>query len=145
MSKREKEIIGLRELTGRHILSGVDMNTSEATKAYSPDSCAVNFVLDGVTYTALEDPDDGYRSLLLGVFKNITSVKYTFQPCQVVCSTASTSYDPNSPDILVMRDSVTGEIVLSVGTDYSEDYYPTFVYYWNPKNLVINRTKKRGY
>ena len=49
-------------LVGRHVLTGVDQGIIEI---YGEEGNWVSFTLDGVTYTATEDPDDGYRSYLM--------------------------------------------------------------------------------
>jgi hypothetical protein len=35
-------------------------------------------------------------------------------------------------------DVVTGKVVLEVGTDNTEDYYPYCVMNWSPENLACN-------
>jgi len=42
-------------------------------------------------------------------------------------------------DILELKDIETGKIVLEVGTDRSDDYYPSFVAYFMPENMVLNQ------
>ena len=41
-------------------------------------------------------------------------------------------------DILELIDVVTGKLVLEVGTDYSDDYYPSFVANFNPEAMALN-------
>ena len=48
----------LYDLEGEHLLSGVEVLSSEGY------GYGVVFTLDGVSYEVLEDPDDGYRSHL---------------------------------------------------------------------------------
>ena len=38
-------------------------------------------------------------------------------------------------------DVITEKIVLEVGTDNTDDYYPYCVMYWTPENLSINIDK----
>jgi hypothetical protein len=52
--------IELENLIGEHLLSGVDNIQVDETEPID----AILFILDGVTYMAIEDPDDGYRSML---------------------------------------------------------------------------------
>ena len=49
--------VRLCDLTGHHLLSGVEILSSEET------GYGVRFCLDGVTFLALQDECDGYRSL----------------------------------------------------------------------------------
>ena len=53
----------LKDLVGEHELSGVD-TTTERVKPYGDYYEVVRFVIDGKTYKATEDPNDGYRSYL---------------------------------------------------------------------------------
>jgi len=50
----------LKDLAGEHILTGVDFE-NETIEKYCE---AVNFILDNETYTAIQDPNDGYRSCM---------------------------------------------------------------------------------
>ena len=50
----------LKDLVGLHELSGVD-TTTEMIETWG-ENYVVRFVLDGKTYKAIEDPEDGYRS-----------------------------------------------------------------------------------
>lgn len=118
--------VALESLVGKHKLSGVDFGQQgEAT--------TIVFILDGKTYMAVEDSDDGYRSSL-GTFEvTDTVVKNTFEPQEVTCT-----YDGGSNDTLEIIDAITGKIVLRVGTDNSDDYYPSFVDEFSPQNMAIN-------
>lgn len=126
----------LKDLVGKHWLTAADMDEN-SIKAfgdkYAPANC-MNFVLDGKTYTAVEDPDDGYRSSMLEIFESDFDVANKFQATEVLASMQS-----GDSDILEIRDTATGKIVLTVGTDYSDDYYPSFVRDWIPENLKVNQ------
>ena len=41
-------------------------------------------------------------------------------------------------DTIQFIDVVTGKVVLEVGTDITDDYYPYCVLRWSPQNLAIN-------
>jgi len=131
--------VDFSSLLGEHVLSGVDMAV-EQRKTYGDsyeDANACRFVLDGVAYTALEDPSDGYRSCLDKVFVG-GSVANTFSPIKVVGTMRPAgSYHAN--DVLTFIDSATGLIVLEVGTEDSDDYYPGFVAAFHPENMASNR------
>lgn len=134
----------LTDLVGLHKLSGVD-TTTENVKLYewsdNTEYCSVvRFVLDGVTYKAIEDPDDGYRSYCSELIMCDEPVANNFQPHVVMAKmkddeTYQTNYTIQFIDV------VTGKIVLEVGTDNADDYYPYCVMCWNPENLAINASR----
>ena len=149
----------LKDLVGEHILSGVDM-TSKPYWGYRYQDCQViNFVLDGITYSAIEDPDcqvidfvldgitysaiedldDGYRTMM-GEIKVITEpvVSNAFPGQEVVARMLPDSkYEKN--EVLEIIDIRTGKTVLQVGTANTDDYYPYFVAEFTPENMFINK------
>ena len=120
----------LKDLIGLHELSGVD-TTIEG------DAEVVRFVLDGKTYKATEDPNDGYRSYLkeLEVTDEVTSNNF---PPQKVLGKMKGDDTHLVHDIIQFIDVITSKIVLEVGTDESDSYYPYCVLYWSPENLACN-------
>lgn len=134
----------LSDLVGLHKLSGVDYS-SESVEHYGEmegRNC-INFVLDGKTYTALEDSNDGYRSTMSEIKVSDFKVTNKFKPVKVV-GTMRSEHHSCSYDILDFVDVATGKIVLSVGTDYTADYYPSFIYEWTPENLCLNQAVKES-
>jgi len=132
----------LSDLVGLHELSGVDFATETLLQygTHYEDCQLVNFVLDGKTYTAVEDPNDGYRSSMAEIKVTDFKVANTFEPVQVVGMMRVGRFQGDY-DVLDLVDVKTGKIVLSVGTDHTDDYYPTFVSDWQPENLVLNEVK----
>ena len=130
----------LKDLVGTHVLTAVDMNIDSLPQDIRRDvyenANVINFELDGVTYAVVEDPEDSYRSSM----REILVVQYTignrFTPCKVKCKMRG-GY--SGEDILDMRDVITGEIVLSVGTERVGRYYPCFIAEFTPENMIINR------
>jgi hypothetical protein len=130
----------LRELVGLHQLSGVDMHV-EAIERYGRDfeNCQViNFVLDGITYTAIEDPKDGYRSSLAALFVTDYIISNSFAPCAVIGRLRDRDTG-EACEILELVDARTGESVMQVGTEYTDNYYPMWVANFAPESMVINR------
>lgn len=127
----------LKELVGKHYLSGFDTAIEKAVHSYYKDFEVVRFVLDGKTYKAIEDPSDGYRSFLQDLVVTDETISNNFPPQEVVGKMKEDS-DYSVNDTIQFIDVVTGKIVLEVGTDYSCSYYPCCVMNWNPENLAIN-------
>lgn len=131
----------LSDLIGKHNLAGVDMwivPFKEEWQERYQDAQAILFELDGVSYQAIEDPEDGYRSMMreiqpVGILPN-----NRFAPVEVlaVMRLAEVRY---GNDILDMYDTITGKLVLSVGTDHNDDYYPSFVAEFTPENMAPNQ------
>jgi hypothetical protein len=133
--------INLDSLVGEHMLDAVDM-FSERIKQYGnnfEDCSIIRFRLDGKVYTATEDPSDGYRSCMGTLFVSADEpMRNVFPP---ICVTArkreNERYQIN--DTLELVDDVTGKVVLEVGTDNTDDYYPSFVGSFSPENMATNR------
>lgn len=125
----------LKDLVGLHKLSAVDTGFSEDINGYGPAE-TISFTLDGITYTAMEDPQDGLRSCMseIAVDKD-RKMKNKFKPVKVV----GRYVESYSRDILELIDIQTGETVLEVGTSDYNDYYPCFVSSWRPEGLAINK------
>lgn len=131
--------VELSSLVGEHVLDGVDCYVA-TVKDYGDgfqDAEAIRFRLDGVTYTAIEDPSDGYRSSLGQLFIG-GAVNNSFPPIRVLAMKKPNSKYGGENDTLLFVDLVTGKSVLEVGTDHVDDYYPAFVSAFSPENMATN-------
>lgn len=135
--------INLMSLEGDHVLTGVEMGTApEYVDKWNndiPNTCL--FVLDGVAYRVIEDPGDGYRSYMKdGVeVRSPAVVTNTFAPIPVRCKNGGRESKPYSQDrtqVLQFVDTRNGEVILEVGTDNSDDYYPWYVASWTPERIA---------
>lgn len=127
--------VELESLVGAHLLTGVDrssLRVREWTNRFAQAN-VINFTLDGSTYTAIEDPDDGYRSCMAGLVRHRTPTKNVFLPVKVV--------GRMNGSVLELVDVVTGKIVLEVGTNRDDSYYPSFVARFSPENMAPNADK----
>ena len=119
-----EQSVTLEQFVGEHELGGVDMSGSG-------DANGVVFVVDGVSYQALEDESDGYRSML-GELKVVDApVKNVFQAVRCVGKMRG--------EILELTDAQSGKTVLELGTDDSDDYYPSFVCNFTPEAMSVNQ------
>lgn len=138
--------VELDSLVGEHVLDAVDLSV-ESTKAsygdYFEDCELVRFRLDGKVYTAIEDPSDGYRSSLRSLILSPNDeMRNVFPPIRVLAR----KKDDNdryghSNDTIEFIDIVTAKVVLEVGTDNSDDYYPSFVGAFWPENMATNASQ----
>jgi hypothetical protein len=127
-------------LVGLHELSGVDSVTlprDDDNNWMVPAAAAISFVLDGVVYTAIEDPSDGYRSSM-DSFNVGGTVNNRFAPQKVMCRLQTKSNHGQLDDLLIMTDVVTGKEVLRVGTANTNNYYPYFVSDFDPTAMACN-------
>ena len=128
---------------GPHWLSGIDTFHLEAdyeNTCSDQDGYAV--VIDGVTYLALEDHADGYRSY--AVIRQLAEgekvdVVNQFEPQLVYAHVVKRSDSENFQDIkgIEFRNSY-GQVVLEIVTDYYDNWYPCGHVGYYPQNLPCN-------
>jgi len=131
----------LQDLVGSHVLDAVDFSTEQVKEwdGELEDCNAVRFRLDGKCYVAIEDPDDGYRSSMreLIVIEN-TEMKNIFTPLKVVGKYRTCGHYGENDDILELVDAVTDKVVLEVGTEDINSYYPAFISSFHPEAMAHN-------
>ena len=124
----------LQELTGPHTLDAVDYYTFTER---GDDCGAIRFRLDGISYAAVEDPEDGWRSSMKDLMVVDEPMLNVFPPTDVVCAYRSRS-EYGECDLLDFVAVANGKVVLTVGTDNTDDWYPFYVGQWQPENLPHN-------
>ena len=98
---------------------------------YGADSGELTFNIDEVVFKVLEDPDDGYRSYL-------GALEYTDDHNSIFFQTPIAHVRMEVVDIETLRgyqliDVSDSHIWLQFGTNYSDSYYPHFVFRHRPK------------
>lgn len=138
----------LKDLIGLAYLDAVDFETTQLPAYEGADDmedCNVcRFRLNGTVYVVIEDPSDGYRSSMreIKVAPKAEMVN-VFPPVQVLAIHRDRSrYD--AADILALYDVTTAKPVLEVGTDNSDDYYPSFVANFQPENMASNAAEAQA-
>jgi hypothetical protein len=138
----ERKNIELPTLVGEHLLSGVDSDTINVPKYYDPsytEPCEVlRFTLDGVTYEAIEDPSDGYRSSMQGLYVTDTPIRNAFAPIKVVGRYRTKGEYSGTDEVLELIDAANGNVILEVGTTNADDYYPCFCGHWHAGRMAVN-------
>jgi len=142
--------VELKDLVGEHILTGVDFSEEDVPTWFDEEefeNCSVcRFELDGVVYAAIEDPCDGYRSSMREVQVG-GSISNKIPPHKVICrhiESRDDGFGSSECDTLQIIDCKTGKIVLEVGTDDIDDYYPGYVARFSPESLAVNATNKNA-
>lgn len=145
MSKELKgRNVDFAELIGEHELDAVDETTAKIltwSDTYE-DAQMLAFRLDGKTYVACEDPDDGYRSSMQYLRESDAPMRNVFTPCRVLVRHRLKGEYSQVDDTLEFLDMKTGKVVLEVGTDNTDDYYPSFVASFRPENMASNEANK---
>jgi hypothetical protein len=124
----------LEELVGKRTLNCVPI--TDVRHPFDADANGIAFTLDGNTYMVFEDGDDGYRSR---ASKMLAFEGWPFEmggrvercALEVDCSWRSAS-GGQTDEILEVRVARTGDLVLEVGTENTDDYYPCFIARWTP-------------
>lgn len=128
----------LHDLVGIHTLTGVEYGRvcNHSDLCADVANCG-KFTLDGVTYAAIEDPDDGYRSHMRDLIICEEPAKIQLPPTLVACVRS----DRFDDDTLILYDLMTGKLILEVGTRNYNDWYPCFCWNYHPENLACNADK----
>lgn len=134
-SLRESPAQSLNQLIGAHVLDYVPQ--LDLRHPVDPAACGCAFGMDGFTYLVFEDPSDGYRSCaapLLSFKGYLYELGGSLHPdhlaMPVVCS-----MEGSGQEVLTVRDAATGKVVFEVGTDDTDDYYPSYVARWTPPGI----------
>ena len=143
MSKKKKidkvELLGLRTLTGFE--GGITIQRKDSY-FHDEDSYAVIFILDDVTYMAIEDVNDGYRSSLEQLIITDRECKNKIPPHLVRGKfRKDDTYGKN--DTVEFIDVITNSVVMAIGTDNIDDYYPGCVMEFNPTELAVNKEPEK--
>ena len=130
----EQDIL-LEDITGWFSLTGVDFTTSRVYNDYTEDDAQImTLILNDISFSFIEDPDDGYRSTLdkviVGEFQE---VKNTFSPVNVYF----TYVNEDREDMIygALTAMTINPYILRIGTDHTDDYYPTYTAEWDPRIL----------
>lgn len=128
------------ELCGERILSAIRTDVRHPFDD-SANGCAIE--LDDMTVFVFEDPSDGYRSsatepmVCRGPLWSFgcQNIDYLRIPVRVQRWTAS-EYD-YVPVGIELIDRRNGQVILRLGTDNSDDYYPSYTCDWRPQNIAM--------
>lgn len=129
---------------GKALLSGIDTISVKVGFDGEDSTDGVVIQLNGKSYLCYADPEDGYRSI--SQFYSVPhECKYTFPPQPVFVEqyddkAGDYGYAPSNHGIKIYNDNK--ELILWVGTDNYDDYYPMAIFEYHPENLPINKDRK---
>jgi hypothetical protein len=95
--------------------------------------CGNCYKLNEIVWEALKDENDGYRSYLKSIEISEEKEKYafTFYPiAEVKVIETKEEYGFSGFCLIDIND---GHVWLKIGTNYRDDYYPYFVFNYEPK------------
>lgn len=113
-------------------LAGVDHQGPGAFRLYMNDT-VINFY---------EDDSDNLRSQLQRIEVIPTPRPDEMPTNRFPTVLVRTRMSETQPEVLQFIDARNGKLVIEVGTDWSDDYYPSFVGYFNPQALSLNSPSK---
>lgn len=110
---------------------------------FQSEANGVALDLGDMTVMVFEDPGDGYRShaaapLIAKCSLDEFGICPDYVRAPVLIRRWTQSEYGSSADGVEFIDTRNGKTILKLGTDNSDDYYPSFVCDWQPKNLADN-------
>lgn len=134
----------LKDLVGNHLMTGIETGTVKRN-CWGDKLINCNYVkfrLDGVTYMAVEDPEDGYRSCCEELKIVDEECKTTLPAILVECKMREDAYANSwceeKNNILEFYDVTNKQMFMAVGTGNIDDWYPYFVFEYTPELLSCN-------
>lgn len=131
------------KLCGEHVLRTIN---TEVRHPFDENAKGVAIDLGDICAFVFEDPSDGYRSAAnapliaeCDLYYFGTSPDYMQIPCLIRRWTESEYGTPEGIEIIDRRN---GKTILRLGTDNSDDYYPSFTCDWRPQDIAENAGKE---
>lgn len=125
---------------GRGFLEGICDYTRQAKSRFHVmnEGNGYIFRLNGKNYAIWENPDDGYRSYCQ-MEETDLPCDNTFPPQEVfvVLYDCDGDYSKNKGILIYNIDD--GSLILKLGTDNYDDYYPCARMEYHPENMPINK------
>lgn len=136
--KQEFNELGIK--AGRGELSGVCDFTKKARNDWEYDADGYIFRLNDKNYAIWANPDDGYRSYC-EIEETDLPCKNTFPPQEVFVMLYDEDEGFNTNQGIKIYNIDDASLILKIGTDNYDDYYPCAVMEYHPENLPINKLK----
>lgn len=122
-------------LCGNHILRGVERLTMNCYGKYFDSDAvpAILFKLDNTNFIVIKNHDNGWRSYAGDPFVTDKEPLCPFELLVFVHRIESATFCGYT-----FVDTNNQEIILKIGTDYSNDFYPKCVFAYHPEKMSIN-------
>jgi hypothetical protein len=150
VAKSTGEKMSWEKLHGKYTLMAVSVNPNHP---FDTNACGFAFQIDNKKYGprtvfVFENPDDGYRSYAIApMIVNANMYEFGNSPVYIrvdviIKDWSSYSYDDyyftGSREGIVVLDAGNKKPVLFLGTQNTDDYYPSYTAQWHPENLSVN-------
>lgn len=130
------------DLVGIHTIDARGEYIRDANPdSYSENSLVILYRIDGKLYAFQEDTNDDYRSMLEEVReaneRDLEIPLAEFAP--IVCNFMIRDLHQfgGTDHVLYAVDERTDLLVLEIGTENTDDYYPSFVASWTPEGVPL--------
>ena len=123
---------------GKGILEGVCDYTRKARYEFEDDCNGYIFRLNGQNFAVCENPDDGYRSYC-EIEATDLPCKNTFPPQEVFVILYDEVGDYTKNNGILIYNIDDASLILKIGTDAYDDYYPCAKMEFHPENMPINK------
>jgi hypothetical protein len=134
----DKEFFNLDIKQGRGFLEGICDYVRKGHYDYDEDCNGYIFRLNGQNYAIWENPSDGYRSYC-EIEPTDLPCKNTFPPQEVFVRLYDEQDGCTKDNGILIYNMDDASLILKLGTDNYDDYYPTARMEFHPENLPINR------
>ena len=115
------------DVAKNHFLALLEMDLDY----YGADYSGGTFNVNGVVFKVLEDANDGYRSYLGAIeFTEEDNSSFFRTPLGTVRIETENNY---ASRLYRLIDTTDSHVWLEFGTDYSDEYYPSFIFSHFPK------------
>lgn len=125
----------LEDLCGDRTLNAI---RTDVRHPFDADANGVAIELDNHVIFIFEDPSDGYRSSAATPLFGLGSLyEYAATPVYIRVP-VTVAMRTGTSEGIQLTDRRNGKVVLEVGTDNTDDYYPSYICNWMPQNIAEN-------
>ena len=129
---------------GKYLLTSINKHNYSG---WVDDGDGVILILNNDIYYCYENPDDGYRSYsIIEKVNSLDEINYKqkliiFPPQEVYIKFIDKKDKFGDPSWECLITNKNGELILKLGTENYEDYYPMAIFEYHPENLEINKER----
>ena len=125
---------------GKHEFSGIE--PFQYQDKYGNIRDGYYIIIDNVVYAFEIDHDDGWRSygdIYIPEKISVYSINNRFLAQEVIITLHHREHTDGNKEFYTIVNAETGEVILEIGTDYSESFYPMAICHYYPENMSVNQ------
>ena len=126
---------------GKHEFSGIE--SFQYQDKYDNTHDGYYIIIDNNVYVFEIDHDDGWRSygnLYIPENVSVNNIKNRFLAQEVIITQHHREHTDSNKEFYTITDVETGKVILEIGTDYTDSYYPMAICHYYPENMAINHS-----